>query len=175
MFTLNWLDIGRIILIGVLAYVVLVVMLRVAGKRTLTQLNAFDLVVTVSIGSILATILMDKNVSLFEGIAGFFVLIILQWLLSKGSKKSEAVSNLVKGEAALLYYDGDFLDEVMEKNRIEKEEVIQAARMKGNISMEQVQAVVLEPNGKFSIMERSQKEKEDNLMPMKENRSSQSN
>ena len=60
----GWSVLGRTLLIGVLAYVSLVFMLRVSGKRTLAKMNAFDLVVTVAIGSTLATIVLSRSVAL---------------------------------------------------------------------------------------------------------------
>jgi uncharacterized membrane protein YcaP (DUF421 family) len=60
----SWADLGRVLVVGPLAYVSLVLFLRVSGKRTLTKLNAFDLVVTSALGSTLATILLSKSVSL---------------------------------------------------------------------------------------------------------------
>ncbi|MEK3976446.1 MULTISPECIES: hypothetical protein [unclassified Psychrobacillus] len=68
MFDLNWLEIWRIILLGVMAYIVLIIMLRLARKRSLAQLNAFDLVITVSIGSVFATFMLDNKVSIFDGL-----------------------------------------------------------------------------------------------------------
>lgn len=67
---------------GVLAYVALVVLLRVSGKRTLSKMNAFDLVVTVALGSTLATVLMAKDVALAEGVFAFALLIGLQLFVS---------------------------------------------------------------------------------------------
>lgn len=64
----SWADLGRILAVGALACAVLVVFLRISDKRTLTKLNAFDLVVTVALGSTLATILLSKSVSLAEGL-----------------------------------------------------------------------------------------------------------
>jgi len=59
----SWTGLGRVLLVGVLAYSALVLTLRVSGKRTLTKLNAFDLVVTVALGSTLATVLLSKDVA----------------------------------------------------------------------------------------------------------------
>ena len=68
MFFSTWAALGRVLVIGPLAYVALVLLLRISGKRTLTKLNAFDLVVTVALGSTLATVLLSKSVSLAEGV-----------------------------------------------------------------------------------------------------------
>ena len=71
MFFDSWTGLGRVLVVGTLAYVALVAVLRISGKRTLTKLNAFDLVVTVALGSTLATILLSNSVALADG--------FLQW------------------------------------------------------------------------------------------------
>ncbi len=71
----GWAVLGRTLLIGVLAYLSLIIMLRVSGKRTLAKMNAFDLVVTVAIGSTLATIVLSKSVALAEGLLALALLV----------------------------------------------------------------------------------------------------
>ena len=154
MFALNPNELGRIMAIGIMGYLALIVMLRIAGKRSLTELNAFDLVITVSLGSVFGSILLDTTVSIFDGMTAFFTLIGMQWLFSKVAMNSKSFDKLAKNKAVLLYYDGTYNLETMKKERIKKEEIIQEARMDGNSSMEQVQAVVLESNGNFSILKK---------------------
>ena len=84
----------------------MVLLLRVSGKRTLTKMNAFDLVVTVALGSMLATVLLTKSVALAEGLTAFVLLIFLQFVLTWLSVRSRAVSRLVKSELTLLVYQG---------------------------------------------------------------------
>lgn len=94
-------DILRTVLVGVLAYVGLIVLLRAAGNRTLSKLNAFDLVVTVALGSILATILLNEEVALAEGMTAFAVLIALQFAVTWSSVRVRWVQRLVTGEPTL--------------------------------------------------------------------------
>lgn len=84
----------------------MVLLLRVSGKRTLTKMNAFDLVVTVALGSTLATVLLTKSVALAEGLTAFVLLIFLQFVLTWLSVRSRAVGRLVKSEPTLLVYQG---------------------------------------------------------------------
>ncbi len=63
----SWSAMGRTVVVGVLAYLALVLLLRVSGKRTLSKMNAFDLVVTVALGSTLATVLLSTSVALARG------------------------------------------------------------------------------------------------------------
>ena len=88
--------------VGVLAYVALVFLLRISGKRTLSKMNAFDFVVTVALGSTLATILLSKDVPLAEGVLAFALLIALQYVIAWFSVRSRTVSRFVKAEPTLL-------------------------------------------------------------------------
>jgi uncharacterized membrane protein YcaP (DUF421 family) len=74
MFFDSWFGLLRVVVVGTLAYVALVVLLRASGKRTLAKLNAFDLIVTVALGSTLATVLLSKSVALLEGLVAFILL-----------------------------------------------------------------------------------------------------
>lgn len=84
MFFDTWQGLGRIVVVGVLAYAALVIFLRFSGKRTLSKMNAFDLIVTVALGSTLATILLSKDVALAEGLLALLLLIALQSGLFNG-------------------------------------------------------------------------------------------
>lgn len=75
-------DMLRVLVVGTLAYIVLLVSLRISGKRALSQMNAFDLVVTVALGSTLATVLLSSDVSLAEGILALSLLIGLQYAIA---------------------------------------------------------------------------------------------
>src|ERR671917_1534916 len=105
----TWLELGRVVLVGILAYLALVLFLRLSGKRTLSKMNAFDLVVTVALGSTLATVLLSKDVALAEGVLAFGVLIALQFAIAWLSVRSAGVRRLVKAEPALLLHQGQFL------------------------------------------------------------------
>lgn len=142
----------RTVLVGVMAYLSLVVLLRVSGKRTLTKMNAFDFIVTIALGSILASIITSKDITLAQGITAFLVLVIMQYIFTKLSVKSQTFSNLIKSQPALLYYNGDFLTQNMKKERVLEIEIRQAARSSGKDDMSEVMAVVLETDGSISVI-----------------------
>ena len=148
----SWSGIGRVLLVGTLAYVALVALLRISGKRTLSKMNAFDLVVTVALGSTLATVLLSKSVALAEGLAAFAVLILLQYLVARLSVRSRAFSALVKSEPRLLLSDGRYLEGAMREERVVQEEVLAAIRSSGFSDPGEVAAVVLETDGSFSVI-----------------------
>lgn len=148
----GWSGIGRVIVVGVLAYAGLIALLRLSGKRTLSKMNAFDLVVTVALGSTLATILLSTDVALAEGITAFAVLIGLQYVVAWLSVRSKAVSRIVKAEPSLLVYKGTILEQALRAQRVTRDEVLAAVRSQGTASLNAVEAVVLETDGSFTII-----------------------
>lgn len=157
MFFNDWETIWRTILIGILAYAGLVFVLRVSGKRTLSKMNAFDLVVTVALGSTLATILLTKKVALAEGITAFFILVLLQFIIAFMSVRFNIVRRVIKADPECLYYHGHYKHDVMKKKRVLTEEILQAARSNGISSMDQVEAVVLETDGSISVIKKTER------------------
>jgi uncharacterized membrane protein YcaP (DUF421 family) len=152
MFFDTWFGLARAAVVGVLAYVGLVAFLRLSGKRTLAKMSAFDLVVSVALGSTLATVLLTKDVALLEGLAGFAVLILMQFVVAWLSIRSAAFRRLVRSEPALLYFRGRFLDRSLKSERVTESEVYQAVRADGYSGMDDVEAVVLESDGSFSVV-----------------------
>lgn len=154
MFFDSWHDLARVVLVGVCAYVALVLMLRVSGNRTLSKLNAFDFVVTVALGSTLATVLLSKDVSLAEGVLAFAVLIGLQFLVTWTSVRSSWFNHLVKSEPLLLFHQGRFLPGAMRRARIVEAEVLLGLREQGVARLDGIEAVVLETDGSMSVLRR---------------------
>ena len=104
MFFDNWFGLLRVLVITPLAYLALISLLRVSGKRTLSKMNAFDFVVTVALGSTFATIILSSDVALIEGVLAFFMLIASQFVITWLSVRSEAVKRFVKSEPSLLFH-----------------------------------------------------------------------
>lgn len=144
MFFNSWMGLLRTVVVGICAYGALLLLLRISGKRTLSKMNAFDLVVTVALGSTLATILLSKDTPLVEGILVLALLIMLQFIITWLSVRSKTVSRMVKAEPRLLFHKGEFLQRAMKMERANKEELLQAMRSQGSSRLEQVEAVVLE-------------------------------
>jgi uncharacterized membrane protein YcaP (DUF421 family) len=150
----GWLGLLRTVLIGTLAYVALVALLRVSGKRTLSKMNAFDLVVTVALGSTLATVLLSKDVALAEGALAFALLIGLQFVVTWSSVRYRWIRRLITGEPQLLLYRGDLLPRALRQARVTEDEVLAAVRAAGLALRGDAEAVVLETDGSFSVVQR---------------------
>ncbi len=149
----GWETLLRTLIIGVLSYVVMVTFLRISGKRTLSKTNAFDLIVTVALGSTLATMLLSKDVSLAEGALAIALLIGLQFLVTWSVVRVGWVKRVVTGEPQMLLHRGTFLLRAMRRARVTKDEIRAAVRAAGSAQLEDVEAVVLETDGSFSVVQ----------------------
>ena len=148
----SWTGLGRVLLMGVLAYLALILILRISGKRTLTKLNAFDLVVTVALGSTLATVLLSKNIALAEGVLALALLVLLQFIITWASIRLPWFQRLIKSEPTLLVHRGTFLEGALRAQRVTHEEVLAVLRGQGVAALEAAAAVVLETDGSFSVI-----------------------
>ena len=151
----GWSPIVRTVVLGVLSYAALVAMLRVSGKRTLAKMNAFDLVVTVAFGSTLASILMNRDVSLVQGVVTLAMLIGLQYAVAWSAAHSTAVGDVVKSTPTVLLWQGEVLRDVCRRERVAVSEVRAAVRLAGMASLAEAHAVVLETTGDLSVVKRS--------------------
>lgn len=148
----GWGNLLRVIVVGMLAYAALVFFLRISGNRTLSKMNAFDLIVTVALGSTLATVLLSKDVALAEGAVAMALLISLQFIITWFSVRTAWVRRLVTGEPLMLLYRGEFITTAMQKARVTQDEVQSAIRGSGIADVTAVEAVVLETDGSMSVI-----------------------
>lgn len=146
--------IWRTAVVGLLAYAALVLVLRLTGKRTLTKMNAFDLVVTVALGSTLATIVLSKDVALAEGVTAFLLLAGAQYAVTWTSLRSARVRRWIKAEPRVLLRDGRYLDDALRDERVTRDEVDAAVRGAGHADIGAIALVTLETDGSISIVPR---------------------
>lgn len=142
----------RILVVGIGAYVALVGVLRLNDKRTLSKMNAFDLVVTVALGSTLATVLLSKDVPLVEGVAAFVILAAMQFAVTWSSVRSKHFREWIKAEPRVLLRDGEFDEAALCDERVTRDEVMAAVRGQGYSATSQIDTVTLETDGSMSVI-----------------------
>ena len=148
----DWSDIVRVLIVGTAAYVGLVALLRISGKRTLAKLNAFDLVVTVALGSTLSSVLLDGAISWTEGMVALATLVVLQLLVALVTTRVPGARDVVTARPTLLLHEGVILGERLREQRISADEIRQAVRASGAGSLADIAAVVLETDGSLSVI-----------------------
>ncbi len=148
----TWDDIARVLLVGASAYIALVTVLRVSGKRTLAKLNAFDLVVTVAVGSTLATILLNSDVSFVEGVVALALLAALQFVAASMTARLTMGRAVLTSRPTVLMIDGRFDEDVMRRERVSAEEICHAIRSSGHGDVKLIGVVILESDGSLSVI-----------------------
>ncbi len=148
----SWDSLLRIVISTIMAYLAMVFFLRITGKRTLSKMNAFDFVITVALGSSLATVVLNKNVPILNGAVAFFMLIGLQLLITWLSVRNPAIKKMVTSRPTLLLYKGEIFEDIIRKERITREELFVAARSKGIPRLSDLDAIVLETTGDITII-----------------------
>ena len=150
----DWQSLWQVALCCVIAFFTLFIFIRISGKRTLAKLNAFDFIVTVTLGSTLSSMILHK-VTLAEGTAALAIIIILQYSLALLARSSKKMEEIINSKPALLFYNGTFMEAEMKREGITKDEILAEVRMFRLERIDQVRAVVLELNGEISVIKKS--------------------
>ena len=155
MFIQDWHSLLKIFVTTIIIYPLLILFLRVGGKRTLAKWNAFDFVATIALGSTFATVILSKDVVVSDGAFALLLIILLQYLITWLSVRVPWIENLVKSKPTLLYFKNAFRDTEMKSKRVSKSEILSAIRASSIGDLNQVEAVVLETDGSFSVIKKS--------------------
>ncbi len=176
-----WLDYAMVPAVALGAYLWLVFVLRLSGKRSLSKLNAFDFAITVAFGSALATIMISPDIGLLRGAIVLAMLALLQYAVTKLSLWSKFIRNLVRSRPTLLVENGQLFGEALHYERVTLDEIAEAMRKEGYGRLDEVGAVVLETDGSFSVIAKSSEDLdllydvrrmgESSMQPMVERRS----
>lgn len=153
---------------GLLIYFALIVMLRIAGKRSLSKFNIFDFVITIALGSVFASTLTSKDDKLAQSVTAIVVLLGGQYLISKLAWNSDTFERLIKSEPALLYSGDNFNTAAMRRERVTEREVLQAVRKSGSAGLSEVEAVILETDGTMSVIAATENSSQLIYRPVKE-------
>lgn len=135
----------------VIVYLVLIIFLRLFGKRELAQLNPLDLVVLLSLSNTVQNAIIGDDNSVSGGVIGAFALLTINWVLSKGLYRSEKFSRIVSGERTWLIKDGKVDEKALEKESMTHEELTSVLNKNGFNDISDVDSCALEPAGSFYV------------------------
>lgn len=138
---------------GIITYISIIIILRLSGKRTLAKWNSFDYVVTVAFGSILATALVSTEDEFGKEILAFALLVLFQLIITWISVRFSIIQKLIKSKPALLLCRGEMQQDIMKRERVAEEEILSALRNSGISAVEDADAVILETDGSFSVIQ----------------------
>lgn len=152
---------GRIVLTAVMVYILIVVTTKVSGKRSTSQLNNFDWVVTVMIGSLGASIILLKEIPFIEGGAAIVTLYVMQFLVTKYASLSQPFSSVILSDPRIVFYQGQYLPEAMRAERLTRQEMECAMRAEGVHDLNDIEAIIFESDAKLTIITKSDKDSDD--------------
>jgi uncharacterized membrane protein YcaP (DUF421 family) len=135
----------------VIVYLVLVVLLRIFGKRELAQLNPFDLVVLLSLSNTVQNAIIGDDNSVSGGIVGAIGLLGINWLLVRTLYRSPRMTRLLEGRASVLIRDGQVDKSALHRESLTREELVAIVHRQGFEGIHQVRRCELEPNGTFYV------------------------
>jgi uncharacterized membrane protein YcaP (DUF421 family) len=143
------------ILRSIIMYLVLIVFLRIFGKRELAQLNPFDLVVLLTLSNTVQNAIIGNDNSVTGGVVGAFTLLAANWLLMWALYRSPKVNAALEGKATVLIKDGRIDEKALAKETLTQEELISVLNKNGFSDPLDVAECVLEPNGTFFVKGKS--------------------
>jgi uncharacterized membrane protein YcaP (DUF421 family) len=135
----------------VVIYLVLVVLLRLFGKRELAQLNPFDLVVLLSLSNTVQNAIIGEDNSVTGGIIGAFGLLAINWLVVRVLFRSPRLTRTLEGRSATLIRNGQIDVQAMNREALSREELLSVIHRQGFEGFHQVRKCELEPNGTFYV------------------------
>lgn len=135
----------------VIVYVVLILLLRLFGKRELAQLNPFDLVVLLSLSNTVQNAIIGDDNSVTGGVIGAFGLLAINWLVVRTLFSSPRLTRALEGRSTVLITDGKIDAKAVKRESLTHEELIEVIHRQGFEHLNQVRRCELEPNGSFYI------------------------
>jgi uncharacterized membrane protein YcaP (DUF421 family) len=145
------LPIAEKLLRPVLVYLVLVVLLRLFGKRELAQLNPFDLVVLLSLSNTVQNAIIGDDNSVTGGVIGAFSLLAINWFVVQVLYRSPRLTRAFEGRSTTLVRNGQIDLKALQRESLTREELLSVVHRQGFEGFHQVQTCQLEPNGTFYI------------------------
>lgn len=155
----DWLASTHWIMVPVSAvgiYLAVILFHRLNGLRSFSTMSAFDFVMTVAIGSLVATTILNPRPSLLEGVLGLGSLFLLQWLVASGRAAGKAFERVVDNEPLLLMRKGEVIEKNLEKARVTRDDLRVKLRESGILRYRDVEAVIMETTGTISVIRRQE-------------------
>ncbi|AEI44931.1 DUF421 domain-containing protein [Paenibacillus mucilaginosus] len=143
-----------------LVYVVVFLTMRLMGKREIGKLSLFDLVISIMIAEIAVFVLEDLDKPLIQGILPMLTLVLVQVFIALVSLKSQKLRRLFEGQPSPLIEHGHLNREEMRKQRYNLDDLLLQLRENKVLNVADVEFAVLEPSGKLTVQQKTDKEEE---------------
>lgn len=135
-----------------LVLAILFVIAKIIGKKQISQLNLFDYVIGITVGSIAADISLDLEKDLLAGILSMFLYGIISYVISVVTLKNIKLRRLFNGVPTVLVEKGEIIQSGFDKAKIDINEFLSQARISGYFDLDEIDYAVMEINGNISFL-----------------------
>lgn len=142
---------------GILVYILALILSKLIGIKIISQMNFFDFITGVSIGSMIAKNIIDKDHVIFSGIIALITFTLLAITTSYLNLKSYKVRRLINAKTLILIENGRIINKNMKRLRITINELMMKLREKDVFNLEDVQFAIMESNGQLSVLIKANK------------------
>lgn len=139
-------------------YCLVVLVIRLMGKRQVGELQPYELVITIILSDLATVPMQDVRLPLILGIIPIITLLILEMLFTELQLKSKFMRKLIDGTPCILIRDGKINEKVLKSQRIHIEDLLEELRLNGNFDISSIKYAVLESNGQLSVMPKENNE-----------------
>jgi uncharacterized membrane protein YcaP (DUF421 family) len=160
----SWSALGRVVVVTVVVFALVVVLLRIVGQQALAKMSGYDVVVTVTLGSILASAMVTRSVTVSEAATALVTLIALQETVRWFQSRWLPAHHAVRESPRVVLWEGQLLEDRLEAIHVSADEVRAAVRQAGFSSLGQVRVVILENDGDWSVIPSGQEETDDTAL-----------
>lgn len=141
----------------IILYALVIIVMRLMGKRQIGQLQPFELAITIMISELAAVPMQNTGIPLINGIIPILTLLLAQLLLSFMALKSNKIENLICGKPVLLIENGKIMVDNLKKELYTLSDLIEQLRLKNCPNLADVEFAILETNGELSVMPKTSK------------------
>lgn len=145
----------------VILYTLVVIIVRLMGKRQIGELQPYELVVTIMISDLAALPMQDTRLPLLLGVIPIITLLFVKNIISTIQLKSQITRKIIDGEPCILIKQGKINYSVLKSQQISIDELMEELRLSGYFDLRTIEYAILENNGKLSVLEKSK----DNKVP----------
>lgn len=136
-------------------YTLVVIVMRIMGKRQIGELQPYEFVITIMISDLASLPMQDTRFPLLLGVIPIITLLFMKSILSQIQLKSQYARKIVDGEPCILIYNSKINYNVIKKQQIHLDELLEELRLEGYFDLEEIQYAILENNGQLSILPKS--------------------
>ncbi|MGE5328544.1 MAG: DUF421 domain-containing protein [Deltaproteobacteria bacterium] len=142
---------------ALILYVLVVIVMRIMGKRQIGQLQPFELVITIMLAELAAIPMQNTGIPLINGIIPIITLLIAQLAFSYTTLKSERLRGIICGKPSVLVHGGKIVEKELERQNYNLNDLMEQLRSKSYPNIADVEFAILETSGQISVIPKAQK------------------